>query len=171
MRSETLILIGRRLIQAIPSIVGIIVVTFVLTRALPGDPAAYFAGPAATEQSIAEIRASLGLDKSLPEQFLAYVGDLSRGDLGTSISTGRPVVEELFERLPASLELTLVALIFAVSIAVPLGILAATRPNSLVDHLCRVVVTANEGLRAYGDDPIRAAILCRQCRAGRGGGA
>ena len=149
MRGEHVILIGRRLLQAIPSLIGIVIVTFVLTRALPGDPAAYFAGPAATEASIAEIRASLGLDKSLPEQFLAYVGDLVRGDLGTSISTGRPVIEELFERLPASLELTLVGLLFAVSIAVPLGILAATRPNSWVDHLCRVVVTAGVSLPVF----------------------
>lgn len=149
MRGEHLTLIGRRLLQAIPSLIGIVIVTFVLTRALPGDPAAYFAGPAATEASIAEIRASLGLDKSLPEQFLAYVSDLVRGDLGISISTGRPVVEELFERLPASLELTLIGLLFAVSIAVPLGILAATRPNSLVDHLCRVVVTAGVSLPVF----------------------
>ena len=149
MRGEHLILIGRRLLQAIPSLIGIVIVTFVLTRALPGDPAAYFAGPAATEASIAEIRVSLGLDKSLPEQFLAYVSDLVRGDLGISISTGRPVVEELFERLPASLELTLVGLLFAVSIAIPLGILAATRPNSLVDHLCRVVVTAGVSLPVF----------------------
>lgn len=149
MRGEHLTLIGRRLLQAIPSLIGIVIVTFVLTRALPGDPAAYFAGPAATEASIAEIRVSLGLDKSLPEQFLAYVSDLVRGDLGISISTGRPVVEELFERLPASLELTLVGLLFAVSIAIPLGILAATRPNSLVDHLCRVVVTAGVSLPVF----------------------
>ncbi len=149
MRGEHLIFIGRRLLQAIPSLIGIVIVTFVLTRALPGDPAAYFAGPAATEASIAEIRVSLGLDKSLPEQFLAYVSDLVRGDLGISISTGRPVVEELFERLPASLELTLVGLLFAVSIAIPLGILAATRPNSLVDHLCRVVVTAGVSLPVF----------------------
>ncbi len=149
MRGEHLTLIGRRLLQAIPTLIGIVIVTFVLTRALPGDPAAYFAGPAATEASIAEIRVSLGLDKSLPEQFLAYVSDLVRGDLGISISTGRPVVEELFERLPASLELTLVGLLFAVSIAIPLGILAATRPNSLVDHLCRVVVTAGVSLPVF----------------------
>lgn len=149
MRGAHLTLIGRRLLQAIPSLIGIVIVTFVLTRELPGDPAAYFAGPAATEASIAEIRVSLGLDKSLPEQFLAYVSDLVRGDLGISISTGRPVVEELFERLPASLELTLVGLLFAVSIAIPLGILAATRPNSLVDHLCRVVVTAGVSLPVF----------------------
>lgn len=142
-------LIGRRLAQAIPSIIGIIVVTFLLTRALPGDPAVYFAGPAADEKSIAEIRAALGLDKSLFEQFWLYLGDLVRGDLGVSISTGRPVLEELATRLPASLELTLVALIFAIGTALPLGILAATRPNSWVDHLCRVVVTAGVSLPVF----------------------
>ncbi len=142
-------MIGRRLAQAIPSIIGIIVVTFLLTRALPGDPAVYFAGPAADEKSIAEIRAALGLDKSLFEQFWLYLGDLARGDLGVSISTGRPVLEELATRLPASLELTLVALIFAIGTALPLGILAATRPNSWVDHLCRVVVTAGVSLPVF----------------------
>lgn len=142
-------LIGRRLLQAIPSLIGIVVVTFVLTRALPGDPAAYFAGPAADEQSIAEIRTALGLDRSLPEQFWAYVVDLSQGDLGVSISTGRPVVEEIFERLPASLELTLTGLLLAIAIALPLGILAATRPNSWIDHLCRVVVTAGVSLPVF----------------------
>jgi len=142
-------LIGRRLAQAIPSIVGIIVVTFLLTRALPGDPAVYFAGPAADEKSIAEIRAALGLDKSLFEQFWLYLGDLARGDLGVSISTGRPVLEELATRLPASLELTLVALIFAIGTALPLGILAATRPNSWIDHLCRVLVTAGVSLPVF----------------------
>lgn len=144
-----LALIGRRLLQAVPSLIGIVIVTFVLTRALPGDPAAYFAGPAADEQSIAEIRTALGLDRSLPEQFWAYVVDLSQGDLGVSISTGRPVVEEIFERLPASLELTLMGLLLAIAIALPLGILAATRPNSWIDHLCRVVVTAGVSLPVF----------------------
>jgi len=142
-------MIGRRLTQAIPSIIGIIIVTFLLTRALPGDPAVYFAGPAADEQSIAEVRAALGLDKSLPEQFWLYLGDLARGDLGVSISTGRPVLEELATRLSASLELTLVALVFAIGTALPLGILAATRPNSWIDHLCRVVVTAGVSLPVF----------------------
>jgi len=134
-------LIGSRLLQAIPSVFGIIIVTFLLTRALPGDPAAYFAGPAADEQSIEETRRALGLDRSLPEQFLRYLADLATGDLGQSISTGQPVLEDLLRRLPASLELTLFGLLFAFTVAVPLGILAATRPNSLVDHLCRIIVT------------------------------
>jgi peptide/nickel transport system permease protein len=146
---KRLAMIGRRMTQAIPSVIGIIIVTFLLTRALPGDPAVYFAGPAADAQSIADVRAALGLDKSLPEQFWLYLGDLTRGNLGISISTGRPVLEELATRLPASLELTLVALVFAIGLALPLGILAATRPNSWIDHLCRVVVTAGVSLPVF----------------------
>jgi len=141
--------IGYRLLQAVPVIFGIIVITFLLTRALPGDPAVYFAGPAADERSIAEIRAQLGLDRPLPVQFWHYLGDLARGDLGTSISTGQPVIHELMTRLPASLELTLAALLFAVLVAVPLGILAATRPDTWVDHLCRFIVTAGVSLPTF----------------------
>src|SRR3989338_3224234 len=107
MRSGTLTLIGRRLLQAAPAVMGIIVVTFVLTRALPGDPAVFFACPTADAQSIAQIRKSLGLDKSWPEQFWIYLRDLARGDLGKAVSTGQPVLHELATRLPASLELTL----------------------------------------------------------------
>ena len=142
-------LVGWRLLQAIPVIVGIIIVSFLLTRALPGDPAAYFAGPAADAASIEQIRVSMGLDRPLPVQFVAYVQDLVRGDLGISISTGQPVMHELTTRLPASLELTGVALLFSIAIAMPLGILAATRPNSWVDHLCRAVVTAGVSLPTF----------------------
>jgi len=144
-----LTLIGKRLLSAIPSVIGVLIVTFLLTRALPGDPAAYFAGPAATPQAIEEIRKTLGLDKSLPEQFVVYVKDLARGDLGNSIATGRPVLEEVRTRLPASLELTLLGLVVSVAIAVPLGVLAATRPGSWIDHTCRVVTTAGVSLPAF----------------------
>src|SRR6202043_4258606 len=110
---------------------------FLLTRALPGDPAAYFAGPAATPQAIQEVRVKLGLDKPLIEQFGRYVVDLGHGNLGNSLTTGQPVLTELRTRLPASAELTLLGLLVSIVIAVPLGILAATRPDSLVDHPCR----------------------------------
>ncbi|WP_029008788.1 ABC transporter permease [Azospirillum halopraeferens] len=142
-------LAGRRLLQAVPALLGIIIITFLLTRALPGDPAVYFAGPAADAASIAEIRHRLGLDRSLPEQFLTYVGDLATGNLGTSISTGQPVLQEIITRLPASLELTLAALLIAVGVAVPLGVLAATRPDGWVDHACRFVVTAGVSLPTF----------------------
>jgi len=142
-------LVLKRLLLAAPSLFGVVVVTFLLTRALPGDPAAYFAGPAATKEAIEQVRAKLGLDKSLPEQFIAYVWDLAHGDMGSALTTGQPVAGEIRARLPASAELTLLALILAMAIAVPLGILAATNPDSLIDHACRVVATAGVSLPVF----------------------
>ena len=144
-----LTMILKRLMMAIPSLIGVVIVTFLLTRALPGDPAAYFAGPAATPQAIQEIRVKLGLDRPLIVQFGSYVGDLAHGNLGTSLTTGQPVASELRNRLPASAELTLLGLIVSIIIAVPLGILAATKPNSLLDHACRIVATAGVSLPVF----------------------
>jgi peptide/nickel transport system permease protein len=141
--------VARRLLGALPNLFGIVLITFLLTRALPGDPAAFFAGPAGTQEAVAEVREKLGLNKSLPEQFLLYLRDLSRGDLGNALSTGQPVREELLVRLPASLELVLASLLFAVVVAVPLGIAAARRPNSWVDHTCRLVTTAGVSLPTF----------------------
>jgi peptide/nickel transport system permease protein len=139
----------RRLVMALPVIAGVIVVTFLLTRALPGDPAVYFAGPAASQQAIAQIRHQLGFDRSLPVQFVDYVERLAHGDLGTSLTTGQPVMTELMTRLPASAELTLLALFLSVVVAVPLGVAAAMRPGSLIDHACRIVTTAGVSLPTF----------------------
>jgi dipeptide transport system permease protein len=142
-------MIFKRLLFAVPSLIGVVIVTFLLTRALPGDPAAYFAGPAATKEAIEQIRVKLGLDKPLIVQFGRYVADLAHGDLGTSLTTGQPVATDIRTRLPASAELTLLGLIVSMAIAVPLGILAATRPGSIVDHICRVVATAGVSLPVF----------------------
>lgn len=144
-----LAIIFARVLQAVPTLIGIVIVTFLLTRALPGDPAAYFAGASATPESIAEIRAKLGLDQPLPVQFLKYVQDLSTGNLGQSVSTGQPVATELLRRLPASLELTLTALLLSVAVAIPLGVLAAVRQDTWIDQLCRFVVTAGVSLPTF----------------------
>jgi peptide/nickel transport system permease protein len=141
--------IAKRLLGALPNLVGVIVVTFLLTRALPGDPAAYFAGGAATQEAVAQVRAQLGLDKPLIEQFFRYVADLAHGELGTSITTGQPVLQELIVRLPASIEMVLLALTLACAIALPLGVLAATRPGSWIDQLCRLVTTAGVSLPTF----------------------
>jgi peptide/nickel transport system permease protein len=141
--------IGKRLMTVIPTLIGVIIVTFLLTRVLPGDPAVYFAGPAATPQSIADIRKTLGLDRSLPEQFVRYVDDLAHGDFGNSLSTGQPVLQEIETRLPASAELTLTGLILSMLIAVPLGIMAAVKQGSWIDHLCRIVATAGVSLPVF----------------------
>jgi peptide/nickel transport system permease protein len=142
-------MIMKRMLVAIPSLIGVIIVTFLLTRALPGDPAAYFAGPAATKEAIEQIRVRLGLDQPLIVQFGRYVGDLARGDLGNSLTTGQPVATEIGTRLPASAELTLLGLIVSMLIAVPLGIVAATRPGSIVDHACRILSTAGVSLPVF----------------------
>ncbi|MEA2925844.1 MAG: peptide/nickel transport system permease protein [Alphaproteobacteria bacterium] len=144
-----LMMILKRMMMAVPSLIGVVIVTFLLTRALPGDPAAYFAGPAATTEAIQQIRVKLGLDKPLYIQFVRYVEDLAHGDLGNSLTTGQPVGQEIKTRLPASAELTLLGLIVSVLIAVPLGILAATRPNSIIDHTCRVIATAGVSLPVF----------------------
>lgn len=138
-----------RVAQAVPVLFGVVVISFALTRALPGDPAAQFAGMMATPESIEQTRVKLGLDKSMPDQFVRYIDDLAHGDLGQSVSTGRPVAEDLAARLPASLELTLTALLFSCALAIPLGVLAATRPGSLIDQLCRLLVTAGVSLPTF----------------------
>lgn len=142
-------MILRRLLAALPNLAGVVVITFVLTRALPGDPAAYFAGGAATPEAIEQVRQQLGLDRPLFEQFLRYVAGLARGDFGLSITTGQPVLQELLSRLPASIELVLVALLLACAIAIPLGVAAASRPGSWVDQLCRIVTTAGVSLPTF----------------------
>src|SRR5580692_9443649 len=141
--------IAKRLVTVILTLIGVIIVTFLLTRVLPGAPAVYFAGPAATPQSIAEIRKNLGLDRSLPDQFIHYVNDLAHGNFGNSLSTGQPVASEITSRLPASAELTLLGLFLAIAIAVPLGILAAVKQGSLIDHLCRIIATAGVSLPVF----------------------
>lgn len=138
-----------RIVGALPNLVGVVVITFVLTRALPGDPAAYFAGQSASNEAIEQIRTQLGLDRPLPEQFVRYVLDLFTGNLGQSLTTGQPVAAEIVARLPASIELTLVALLLAISVALPLGVLAAVRQGSWIDQLARVVTTAGVSLPVF----------------------
>ncbi len=142
-------LIGQRLMTTIPSVIGVIIVTFLLTRVLPGDTAAYFAGPAASPEAIIEIRSKLGLDQPLPVQFVSYVTALVKGDLGMSLTTGQPVTADLAQRLPASAELTLAGLLLAMAVALPLGVLAAVRQGSWIDHLCRIVATAGVSLPVF----------------------
>jgi peptide/nickel transport system permease protein len=141
--------IAKRLLTAIPSIVGVIIITFLLTRVLPGDTAAYFAGPAATPSSIEEVKKKLGLDRSLPDQFVRYTVDLAHGNLGQSLTTGQPVTQDIAARLPASAELTLIGLIVSMLIAVPLGIFAAVKQGSLIDHACRIIATAGVSLPVF----------------------
>ena len=127
-----------RLVSSLPVLLSVLIFTFLLMRVLPGDPAVFFAsGPNSSKEEIEMIRRQMGLDKPVPTQLVLYLAEIGRGNLGRSLTTGQPVLADLRERLPASLELTLVALILALTSAIPLGIIAALRPNSLVDHAVR----------------------------------
>ncbi len=129
----------RRLLLALPALFGLVILTFVLSRVIPGDPAATLAGDGATPAQIAEIRAQYGLDRPIAEQALIHVRQVLTGDFGRSIFSGRPVAEEIAQRLPATLELTFAALLLATLLGVPLGLVAALNHNGPVDHLVRLV--------------------------------
>lgn len=129
----------RRLLLALPALFGLVILTFVLSRVVPGDPAATLAGDAATPAQIAEIRAQYGLDRPILEQALIHVRQVLTGDFGRSVFSGRPVTEEIAQRLPATLELTFAALLLAVLLGVPLGLLAAVNHNGPIDHLVRLL--------------------------------
>ena len=134
--------VGRRLLASIPALFGVVLVTFILMRVLPGDPAVFFAsGPSAGKAEIEQVRHSMGLDKPVPVQFALYLGQLATGNLGHSMSTGQPVTTDMGRRLPASLELTFTALLIALIFAVPLGVFAALRPNRPLDHAVRMLCT------------------------------
>src|SRR5262245_42810343 len=127
-QSEIWTYIARRLAGTVPLLAGVGILTFVLVRILPGDPAAYYAtGPMATQEEIAQVRHALGLDRPWFEQLALYFRDIAAGDLGRSLVTEQPVGHDLAERFPASLELTLVAMAIALALSIPLGILAAIR--------------------------------------------
>ncbi|MBL8701939.1 MAG: ABC transporter permease [Alphaproteobacteria bacterium] len=134
----------------IPTLAGVVIATFILTRLIPGDPAVFFtSNPAADAAVVQAVRVKLGLAEPLWKQFLIYVGQLLQGDLGNSITTGQPVARDMMRLLPASAELTVVAFALAIGIALPLGIAAALRPGSLVDHLSRLISTAGVSLPTF----------------------
>lgn len=125
--------IARRLTLLIPVLLGISVVTFSMLRLIPGNPAQIMLGEHATQEAVAEIRERLGLDEPIHVQYLRYIESVLRLDLGRSIKTNRPVLQEIGQRLPATIELTLGAMFIACLIGLPAGIIAAYRHNTLFD--------------------------------------
>ena len=136
----------RKLITLVPTILLVSALTFFLTSLLPGDPALQVLGGAEpSQQAIEAVRKDLGLDKPLPVRYVNYLGDIARGDFGRSYRTRQPVLEAIFERLPVTLEIGLVALVVSIIVAVPLGILSAYKANGAID---RTITTASFGLLA-----------------------
>lgn len=146
---KLLVLALRRLAWFVPTLLGLLVVTFTIAHVIPADPVALIAGDTATREQVEALRAKLGFDRPLPIQFVRYVGRLVRGDLGVSLYTTRPVRDDLRSRLPATIELTLVAMAFSVVVGIPLGVVSALWRNSLLDHLVRVVSVSGLALASF----------------------
>lgn len=134
----------KRLTFSIPVLLGILVVTFILARAIPGDPCIAVLGERASKEVCESFFRRNGLDQPLPIQFLVYLRNFSQGDLGDSMRFHRPVMELLVERLPTTVELGLFALLFAITVGVPLGVLSAYRHKSVLD--VGTMVGANIGV-------------------------
>lgn len=139
----------KRLLLALPVLLGVSVVVFVAIRLIPGDPALLMAGQAATQEVVQQIRTSLGLDQPLPVQYLYFLRNVIRGDLGRSLFNGAPVVEELAQRFPRTVRLALASILVASLIGIPSGVFAATRRSSWVDTLVMVVALAGVSVPVF----------------------
>ena len=129
----------KRLLGTIPVIFGVLLLTFVLVHSIPGDPVEVMLGESATSADREVLRQNLGLDEPLPIQFFQYVAKVAQGDLGVSIHSKKPIVDLLAERLPATIKLAALALMIAISIGVPLGIVAALKVDRWADNLATVL--------------------------------
>jgi peptide/nickel transport system permease protein len=127
--------IFRRLLQTVPVLLGVSLLAFAIMHVVPGDPVRLIAGPDAPESVVARIRVELGLERPLHVQYLSFLGRALRGDLGRSLRSRTPVMDEIFSRFPATLELTTVSMLLAVGVGIPLGLVAAVRRASWLDYL------------------------------------
>ena len=144
-----LALLLRRLLWFIPTLLGLLAVTFVISHVIPADPVALIAGETATPAQVAALRKQLGYDRPLAAQFVDYVARLTRGDMGTSLYTTRAISRDLAERLPATIELTLVAMAVSVVVGIPLGVVSALWRNSWLDHAVRVVTVSGLAIASF----------------------
>src|SRR5436305_3754527 len=140
MRISALIL--QRVAWLVPTLAGLFAVVFFISRVIPSDPVALLAGETASRAQIELLRQKLGLDRPLPVQLLDYYRQLMSGDLGTSLFTTRPVWDDLSARLPATIELTIAAMIVSIAVGIPLGVVAALYRNRMADHVLGVVTVA-----------------------------
>ena len=141
--------IRRRLVSLVLVVIGVSLITFAISHLVPGDPARLVAGDRATEEIVANIRAQLGLDLPLHQQYLNYVQQLLQGDLGVSIRTSRPVLEDIAAFFPATLELAIVALFLATLFGIPLGVLSAVYRNKFIDHIARTIAVTGISTPAF----------------------
>ena len=139
----------RRLSLVIPTLVGVTIITFTLTYVLPGNPAVVKAGPLVSPEVVTELEKEMGLDQPFWVQYGRYISGVLHGDLGNSASTGRPVLEDFRQRLPATFELTLASLLIALLFGIPLGVQSAVHRDTAIDHIGRIVGVAGVAMPTF----------------------
>jgi peptide/nickel transport system permease protein/oligopeptide transport system permease protein len=139
----------QRFIAALVTLFGITLIVFAILRMLPGDPARVIAGLLATEEDVARLRVALGLDQPMLIQYANFLGNLLRGDLGISARTSQPVLDEVLARLPATMQLAIVSMAIAALIGIPVGVIAATRRNSLLDYVLSIITLFGVSMPVY----------------------
>lgn len=142
-------MVANRLIWFAPTLLGLLAIVFVLSRVIPVDPALLAAGENASAEQVQQVRERFGFDKPLPVQFANYLRDIAKGNLGVSLYTQQPIANDLAERLPATLELTIVAVLVAAFLGIPLGVLCGLHRNSWLDHVLRVVTVSGLAVASF----------------------
>lgn len=146
---KLLALVVNRLLWLFPTVLGLMVITFTISHIIPADPVAFVAGDNASTEQVEALRVQLGLDQPMHVQLWRYLGGIVRGDLGVSLYTLRPIAEDLAGRLPATLELTFVAVVVSAIVGIPLGVLSAVHRNSPLDHALRVFTVSGLAIAGF----------------------
>jgi ABC-type dipeptide/oligopeptide/nickel transport system permease component len=149
----------RRLALTVPVLLGVATLVFALIHLIPGDPAQAMLGEGADPQQVAQLRRQLGLDRPLIAQYGTYLSSVVRGDFGTSLRTAQPVANVIAERVPATVELALVAMTVAVIVAIPLGVIAAVWRGTAVDHAAMTLALAGLSMPNFWLGPLLALVL------------
>jgi peptide/nickel transport system permease protein len=151
--------VARRLALTVPVLLGVATLVFALIHLVPGDPAQAMLGETASDEEVAALRVRLGLDRPLIEQYGAFLGNAVRGDLGVSLRNNAPVSEEITSRLPATLELAAAAMLVALGVSIPLGILAAVRRGTIVDHAATTLALTGISIPNFWLGPLLALVF------------
>jgi peptide/nickel transport system permease protein len=151
--------IVRRLLLTIPVLLGVATLVFSLIHLVPGDPVQAMLGDSATPQDVADVRARLGLNRPLPVQYGAFLSNVSRGNLGTSLRTNQLVASAIAERMPATFELAFAAMAVATAIALPLGIVAAVRAGTLTDYGATTLALIGISIPNFWLGPLLAIVF------------
>ena len=165
--------VARRVALTIPVLLGVATLVFSLIHIIPGDPAQAMLGEGAPDADVAALRHQLGLDRPLFEQYVEFLGGLVRGDLGTSLRTGTSVSRQIADRVPATFELALAAMLVAIAFALPLGIAAAAWRGTVIDHVAMTVALAGMSIPNFWLGPLLAIVFAVELGwlpvSGRGG--